>query len=192
LPNVFDRTYLDALQQCDAKAEERLIASFGRPVNLRLRRMFRSIDIADDATQETLLRVLLYFRAGKTLEVPASLPGFVKSVSIYVSMEMLRKARASNLETEELPEVCDGCPDPENMASADEMKRLVHSALKRVSRKDAKLLQRVFFDEVDRDQICRELQVNREYLRVLVHRAKLRVRAAMRLDCQMVEKLRVA
>jgi RNA polymerase sigma-70 factor (ECF subfamily) len=33
-------------------------------------------------------------------------------------------------------------------------------------------LQAVFIDERDRDQVCREYGVDRDYLRVLLHRAK--------------------
>jgi RNA polymerase sigma-70 factor (ECF subfamily) len=38
--------------------------------------------------------------------------------------------------------------------------------------RDRSLLKAVFFDERDRDEICREFGVDREYLRVLLHRAK--------------------
>jgi hypothetical protein len=37
----------------------------------------------------------------------------------------------------------------------------------------------VFYDEVDRDEICRRFGVAREYLRVLVHRAKSRLREGL-------------
>ncbi len=38
--------------------------------------------------------------------------------------------------------------------------------------RDRSLLKAVFLDERDRDEVCRELGVDREYLRVLLHRAK--------------------
>ena len=38
------------------------------------------------------------------------------------------------------------------------------------------MLRWLFFDERDKDGICRELNVDRNYLRVLVHRAKMRFR----------------
>jgi RNA polymerase sigma-70 factor (ECF subfamily) len=34
----------------------------------------------------------------------------------------------------------------------------------------------LFFEERDKDEICRELNVDRGYLRVLLHRAKVRFR----------------
>ena len=38
--------------------------------------------------------------------------------------------------------------------------------------RDRSLLKAVFLDERDRDEVCREFGVDREYLRVLLHRAK--------------------
>jgi RNA polymerase sigma-70 factor (ECF subfamily) len=42
--------------------------------------------------------------------------------------------------------------------------------------KDRTILRWMFFDERDKGDICRALKVDREYLRVLLHRAKLRFR----------------
>ena len=42
--------------------------------------------------------------------------------------------------------------------------------------KERELLKWLFFDELDKDEICRRLNVDRNYLRVLLHRAKLRFR----------------
>jgi RNA polymerase sigma-70 factor (ECF subfamily) len=38
-------------------------------------------------------------------------------------------------------------------------------------------LKAVFFDERDRDEVCREFGVDRDYLRVLLHRAKQEFKA---------------
>jgi RNA polymerase sigma-70 factor, ECF subfamily len=38
--------------------------------------------------------------------------------------------------------------------------------------RDSSILKAVFLDERDREEICREIGVDREYLRVLLHRAK--------------------
>ena len=38
-------------------------------------------------------------------------------------------------------------------------------------KKDRELLQRVFFDEEDKDLVCKQLGVARSYLRVLLYRA---------------------
>ena len=43
------------------------------------------------------------------------------------------------------------------------------------------MLKWLFFDERDKNDICRDLQIDRGYLRVLVHRAKSRFRERLAL-----------
>jgi RNA polymerase sigma-70 factor, ECF subfamily len=42
--------------------------------------------------------------------------------------------------------------------------------------KEKDLLRWIFFDDRDKDEVCRELSVDRNYLRVLLHRAKAHFR----------------
>ena len=59
--------------------------------------------------------------------------------------------------------------------SAEERDR-VQQALSGLPDKEKDILRWLFFEEKDKDEICRELNVDRNYLRVLVHRAKARFR----------------
>ena len=43
--------------------------------------------------------------------------------------------------------------------------------------KERQLLEWLFFEERDKDEICRTLGIDRNYLRVLLHRAKQRFKA---------------
>jgi RNA polymerase sigma-70 factor (ECF subfamily) len=43
--------------------------------------------------------------------------------------------------------------------------------------RDRDLLRAIFLEEKDKNEICREFGVDREYLRVLLHRAKGRFRS---------------
>ena len=52
----------------------------------------------------------------------------------------------------------------------------VERVLAMLPEKDRDLLKQVFWQERGRDEICRDFGVDRNYLRVLVHRAKSRVR----------------
>ena len=52
------------------------------------------------------------------------------------------------------------------------IKENVRVILMRLSKRDRSLLKAVFLDERDRDEVCQEFGVEREYLRVLLHRAK--------------------
>jgi RNA polymerase sigma-70 factor (ECF subfamily) len=52
----------------------------------------------------------------------------------------------------------------------------VREAIAGLPQKDRELIQWLFFENRAKDDICRELNVNREYLRVLFHRARQRFR----------------
>ncbi len=176
---LFDETYLSALQRRDGETENHLISHFSRPVLLKLRARLRSPELVQDAYQETFLRVLTYFRAGKTLDNPASLPGFVHSLSHNVALELLRGHTRHGQVPENAPELEDLGLNPEVQVVTSERKEYVRRILGDLPEKDAALLRRVFLDEEDKDAVCREFQVDRNYLRVLLYRARTRLKAAM-------------
>lgn len=174
-----DECYLEALRARDPAAEEHLVCTLSRHLKTSLRKRFRSTEIVEDAMQETLLRVLVYFRSGKTLRAASNLQSFAKAVSLYVSFEMLRDKAYRNTTTDNGPESVDQLPNPEAHVISDQQKQLVMRALCNVDGKDAYLLRRIYLEDADKDQVCRELNVSRGYLRVLLHRAKLRFKSAV-------------
>ena len=176
---LLDQTFLMALRDRDREAEEYLAGAFNRPLTLKLTSRLRSPQLIEDARQETFLRVLTYFRSGKTLDNPASLPAFMIGICNNVCLEFLR----SHTRHEQMPVVEPDPPDvsmnPEQNAVTEESKHLVKSILDDLEEKDRRLLRRVFLDEADKDEICREMGIDRDYLRVLVHRAKLRFKIVL-------------
>jgi RNA polymerase sigma-70 factor (ECF subfamily) len=92
---------------------------------------------------------------------------------------MLRERGQGAAMAGDLPERIDNLRDPESMAVFGEQKEIVRRALSQVDGRDAHLLKRVFFEEADKDLICQELKISRQYLRVMVHRAKLRFKDAV-------------
>jgi RNA polymerase sigma-70 factor (ECF subfamily) len=77
-------------------------------------------------------------------------------------------------------EVGDALPDPgvdaETAAGLDEDRALVRSVMESLPQKERQLLQWLFFEDCDKDEVCRRLDIDRNYLRVLLHRAKHRFR----------------
>jgi RNA polymerase sigma-70 factor (ECF subfamily) len=176
---LFDQAYLIALRDRDQTAEANLVSFFARPLWVKLHTRLRSPHLIEDARQETFLRVLTYFRSGKTLTNPASLPGFVLAVCNNVCFELLRSHTRHQQMPEEVVEPRDAASDPEQSMVTEQRKQIVTRILSDLSDRDRQLLRRVFLDEADKDEVCEELGVTREYLRVLVHRAKLRLKAAL-------------
>jgi RNA polymerase sigma-70 factor, ECF subfamily len=175
-----DQSYLSALAKRDPKIEDHLVASFTRPLKLKLYMLLRSPQAAEDACQETLLRVFAYFHSGKTLRTPGSLPAFIRSVGCNVALEMLRAhARDSQL-PDNMADFADPKTNPERDAIASERRRTVRRTLRELSVKDRDILQRVCLEEEERDEVCEEYNVSRDYLRILLHRARLRFRFLVR------------
>jgi len=69
--------------------------------------------------------------------------------------------------------------NPEKDAVTSQRKQIVRGILDELPEKDRLILRAVFLEEADKDQVCERFQVTRDYLRVLVHRAKLKFRAAL-------------
>ena len=81
----------------------------------------------------------------------------------------------------ELPEgdIPSGQTGVESSMLKEERRGLVKRAIDDLPTKDRELLKRIFLDEHDKDVVCREFNVSRDYLRVLLHRARARLRAAL-------------
>ena len=169
---MFDQNYLLALRDRDADAENLLISQFSRPVLSKLRMRLRSPELVEDAWQETFLRVLAYFRGGKVLDNPASLPGFVHSVCHRVALELLRAQTRQSQLPEAGAEPVDPGLSPEFQVVTEERKKLVARVLDELQERDRQLLRRIFLDDEDKDVVCKDFHVDRDYLRVLLHRAR--------------------
>jgi RNA polymerase sigma factor (sigma-70 family) len=177
---LFDESYLAALRAQNTDVENHFISCFSTPIRIKLRARLRSPELVEDAFQETFLRIFSYFRSGKTLNNPASLPGFVHGTSHNIALEFLR----AHTRQDQLPEhhqgPVDAALDPQRQMVTEERKAMVRRLLKGLPDKDRRLLQRMFLDEEDKDTVCREFHVDRGYLRMLQFRALARFRAALK------------
>ncbi len=173
---LFDERFLNSLTNQDTDAEARLIDHFSRPVRLKLRARLRSPELAEDAFQETFLRIFRYFRGGKTLDNPSSLPGFVHSVCHNVALELLRAHTRQPQIPEHSVERADQSPGAESQMVTAERRQLVGRVLEELSERDRQVIRRVLLDEEDKDAVCSDLQVDRANLRLLLHRARIRFR----------------
>ncbi len=176
---LFDENYLRALQDRDPETENHLVASFYKAIQAKLQSRLRWPELVQDARQETFLRVFTYFRSGKTLANPASLPGFVHGVCHNVALEFLRSHTRHDQMAENVPEPVDTSSNPEGQMVTAERKQIVRKLLGELPVKDRELLRRVLLEEEDKDAVSKELGVDRNYLRVLLYRARLRFKAAL-------------
>lgn len=174
---MFDQMYLARLRERDAATEHHFAAHFGRLARIMLRRRLRSAELIQDASQEAILRCLEYFRAGKPLDHPERLPGFVHSMCHNVALELLRAGTRHPQLPANVPESSDPGVSPEDEVVNEERKQAVLDVLQRLPEKDRELLRAAFLEEEDRAELCRRFQATESYLRVLLHRARERFRA---------------
>jgi RNA polymerase sigma-70 factor, ECF subfamily len=170
---TFDSGYVQRLAQADPETERDFTAYFGELLSIKLRSRLRSPELVEDATQETFLRVLRTLR-GNGIDNPEALGSFVNSVCNNVLFELYRQQSRLTEEPVDRPSPAD--PVEAELVTAEE-RRDVRQVLSELPEKDSLILRWLFFDERKKEEICRTLGVDREYLRVLVHRAKNRFRA---------------
>jgi RNA polymerase sigma-70 factor (ECF subfamily) len=132
--------------------------------------------MVEDLTQETFLRVLTALRREDGIQSPAALGGYVNSVCNNLLYEVNRwQSRAEFISIDQF-DPPDQRVSAESVLVSEETNELVRRTLEELPSKDRELLRMVFYEDIDRADICRNFRISPEYLRVLVHRAKARLR----------------
>ena len=167
----FDAAYLERLQSGDTRTAQHFTAYFSALIKLKLRSRLQSKEAIEDVRQETFVRVFALLRAKEGIRHPERLGALVNSVCNHVLLEHYRSNRRTNSDIDEATELADGVGASEPLEVQD-AERVVRDTLSGLSERDRRLLQSVLLEERDKDEVCAELGLSREYLRVLVHRAK--------------------
>ena len=168
----FDESYLQRLRGGDFPTEQHFVDYFGQLLLIKLRSRLRSSQTVDDIRQETFVRVLKAVRTGGVRSAEG-LGSFVNSICNNVLQEHYRSPARSVSSQDETPlDPPDTSIDLDGMLVAKQTREQVRHTLSMLSEKDRRLLRAIFFEEKDKDEICKEFGVDRDYLRVLLHRAK--------------------
>jgi len=168
----FDDAYVDRLRAGDVATQQHFVAYFSHLIQIKVRSRVHSTEAIDDVRQETFARVLTALRDGKILH-PERLGPFVNAVCTHVLQEHYRSA-AHDLrgDEDEETEAVDSSVDVFTALSAKQTGEKVRQVLERLPERDRRLLREVFLEDRDKDEVCRDFGVDRDYLRVLLHRAK--------------------
>jgi RNA polymerase sigma-70 factor (ECF subfamily) len=169
----FDASYVGNLCAGDPQTQQHFVAYFSQLLKLKLRSRLNSPHAIEDVCQETFARVFSVLRKDGGLRQPERLGAFVNVVCNHVLSEHYRSSSGSeSLDVEGRPELHDKGASALEIVSARQVKDKVREILLDLEPRDRSLLKAVFLDERDRDEVCREFGVDRDYLRVLLHRAK--------------------
>jgi RNA polymerase sigma-70 factor (ECF subfamily) len=164
---AFDDDYVRRLREGDRDTEEHFHAYFRDLLLLKLRRKLGSMEAVDEVRQEVFVRALA--RLGE-LRDGRKLGAFMNGICNLVLMEYYRASQRAEALDEHADVAAEGDPDSEydTLRSRARVRRILAALPER----DAEILKAVFLDEGDKEEICRRYGIDRDYLRVLLHRAK--------------------
>lgn len=172
----FDSSYCARLRDGDPDTERHFVTYFAPLLLAKLRRRLRSSALIDEIRQETFLRTFRAIRTSGGVREPKHLGAFVYGVC----ENTIREYERSNRRMEPMADEAESRPGtgdtPEQEVITEERKQIVRQIVDQLSPRDRTVLRAVFFEERDKDEVCRELGVDRTHLRVLLHRAKLQFR----------------
>jgi len=172
----FDKLYVDRLRDGDSSTEQHFASYFGQILGIMLRARYLSPERIDDVRQETLVRVIATLRQEGGIRQPERFGAFVNSVCKNVLREQSRDWQRTQPIQQNQLEPPDKVVDLERVLISHETKDKVREILAEMKQRDRDLLRAIFLEEKGKDEICKDFGVDREYLRVLLHRAKERFR----------------
>ena len=172
---AFDASYVEKLRAGDAHIEGHFVNYFSELIRLKLRSRLNSKEAIEDVRQETFKRVLTLLRGKGGLRQPDRLGPFVNSVCNHVLFEHYRSQKRTEATIDDEVEATTAGREPSalSLLEAKDTERLVRQILNQVPERDRRLLHSVLLEERNKDEVCAEFGITREYLRVLLHRAKL-------------------
>ena len=168
----FDESYVERLQAGDFRTQEHFVAYFSELIQLKLRSRLSSPQAIEDVRQETFSRVFAALRDDK-IRQPDRLGAFVNSMCNNVLLEHYRaNSRDASLDDDQERDFPAANVDVLGAIANQQMAEKIREILAEMPERDRRLLQEVFLEERDKDAVCQDFGVDREYLRVLLYRAK--------------------
>jgi RNA polymerase sigma-70 factor, ECF subfamily len=162
---TFDDEYVRRLRDGDRATVEHYFQYFNFFLKRRLQGRVPSDDI-DDVIQTVHARVFAYLGSGKEIRESNRFGAFVIRFSDNIVHE-----RGRLHTTEVLDDVYAAEADLLGDLITAEEKARVHRTLDALKPREAEILRTIYLKDLDKDEICQRFHVDRNYLRVLVHRA---------------------
>ena len=167
---TFDEEYLRRLGAHDPATEAHFVAYFSERLRITLRARGIDSHTIDDVRQETFCRVWVAIQSGSVHNAQ----GFGAYVHA-VCKNVLSESRRIDIRNQHDPlddiDVVDQQINLEELIQRSENSAVVSAILAELPERDQHLLQARFFEDRDNDEVCGDFGVDRDYLRVLFHRA---------------------
>jgi RNA polymerase sigma-70 factor (ECF subfamily) len=156
-------------------SEEALARQFWERIRLFATRRLSDATAAEDVAQETLRRVMEALRAGRVRQME-TLPAFVFQTALHICQQHHRSAGREERALGKLSAVDAPLPpDALSQLISRERRGEVHRALMRLRPEDRDLLQQMYYQDLEPDEIAQRLGLSAGALRVRKHRALQRL-----------------
>lgn len=162
----------------DRRAEERLVALYGRGIALLLDRHTNGRPEAEDLFQDTFRLVLEKLRRGELRE-PAKLQSYIAQIARSLAIEHFRKAtrRKTDSDSDMVQEVPAAGPSPLSNLLAGESAALARRVIQQLGNdRDRHILFRFYIAEEDKERICADYGLSSLQFNRVLHRARERYR----------------
>jgi RNA polymerase sigma-70 factor, ECF subfamily len=169
---AFDKAYVERLRTGDPATEHHFFVYFDTLLHIKLRARAIRPDKVEDLKQDTFVRVIRAVRSEGGVRQPERFGAFVNSVCNNVLLEYYRWLRKNQQMDETQEEIPDKGLALEWMMVSKQSAERVRKILSELPARDRELLRAVFWEDKDKDTVCREIGVDRNYLRVLLKRAR--------------------
>ncbi|MGA3093360.1 MAG: sigma-70 family RNA polymerase sigma factor [Terriglobales bacterium] len=172
----FDEDYLGRLRAGDGPTQEHFRKYFTALMKVKLRSRLNSREAIEDVQQETFVRFYIALRDGK-IQHADRLGQWVNSTCNNVLRETYRQnVRTESLDDDDAPELPAASLDVCKIVADRQVSQKVQKVIEQLPERDRRVLRAIFFEERDKDEVCRELGITRDNLRLLLHRAKQRLK----------------
>ena len=174
---AFNKAYVERLRNGDPATEHHFFVYFEKLLRIKLRARALASDRVEDLRQDTFIRVIAALRREGGVRQPERFGAFVNSVCNNVLLEYYRSLGKNQQMDDTQEEIPDKVLDLEGVMVSKQCSEQVRKILWELPARDRELLRAVFLEEKEKDAVCREIGVDRNYLRVLLHRAKHKFKA---------------
>lgn len=166
----FDEDYLRRLGAHDPATEAHFVAYFSERLRITLRARGIDSQTIEDVRQETFCRVWVAIQSG-SVNNAQGFGAYVHAVCKNVLSESRRLQIRNQHDSLDGTDVVDQQLSLEELMQQSENSALVRAILAELPERDQHLLQARFFEERENEDVCGDFGVDRDYLRVLFHRA---------------------
>jgi RNA polymerase sigma-70 factor (ECF subfamily) len=163
---------LNRVHQGNQEAFTWLVETYQRPVYNLCYRMLGDADEAEDASQETFLRV---YKNIKHYDAKRSFSTWLLSIAAHLCIDQLRKRRMVVLSMDATPylEPADGSPGPEASYHILEDQKRVQNLLQTLNPYDRAAVVMYYWYDYSYDEIARSLSLTTSAVKSRLHRARI-------------------